>query len=368
MLAAVRRTLPDRLPWSPRIKMWYRAAQLDGSMPAKWQGLTQEQVERELRLINPAREGNIFRVRYDEEVSCRTYEEGGRQIEEIGTPVGTVKTVTQVTEELRRRGLPGRVESYPLQSPSDFRVWEYVVEHTFWDADYEAFTRYDEKVGGSGLPFVSVGDAPFHEFLLKLAGYGSAFYHLADYPREVEDLLGLMVEIQRERLWPIILESPAVFLQHGVHFSSQFTPPHYFRSYLLPYYQELIPLLHERGKYVSMHADNDTSQILELLMECGYDVLECFVTSPMVPLTLEDARRRLGNRVTIWGGLPSVLLSPSTPEEDFRDYVRKLTRVIAPGDAFILGVADNVMPDSLIDRVAWVSDYLEELGQLPFSG
>ena len=94
-------------------------------------------------------------------------------------------------------------------------------------------------------------------------------------------------------------------------------------------------------------------------------MVECFVTAPMVPLTLRDARQRLGTRVAIWGGIPSSLLSPSASENDFRRYVQELLDIIAPGDAFILGVADNVMPDSLIDRVAWVSEIIERRGSYP---
>jgi len=69
--------------------------------------------------------------------------------------------------------------------------------------------------------------------------------------------------------------------------------------------------------------------------------------------------------VIIWGGLPSLLFAPSVPEEEFRAEVNHVLDVVAPGDAFILGVADNVMPDSLIERVAWVSDLLEERGHYP---
>ncbi len=36
--------------------------------------------------------------------------------------------------------------------------------------------------------------------------------------------------------------------------------------------------------------------------------------------------------------------------------MRQLLGAISPEDAFILGVSDNVMPDSLIDRIAWISD------------
>ena len=35
-------------------------------------------------------------------------------------------------------------------------------------------------------------------------------------------------------------------------------------------------------------------------------------------------------------------------------------RVIVPGDDSILGVADKVMPDSLIERVDWVEELVGE--------
>ena len=94
-------------------------------------------------------------------------------------------------------------------------------------------------------------------------------------------------------------------------------------------------------------------------------MVECLVTEPMVPFSLEQARETWDTRVVIHGGLPSTLLSPSTSEDDFRAYVYRLFDIIAPGDAFILGVSDNVMPDSLIDRVAWVSEAVEERGWYP---
>ena len=128
-----------------------------------------------------------------------------------------------------------------------------------------------------------------------------------------------------------------------------------------------MPLMHAHGKAVAMHADNDTSLILDLLERAGYDMLECFVTAPMVPLTLARAREILGNRVILYGGLPSLTFSPSFDEQSFREYVYQMLDIIAPGDAFVLGVADNVMPDSLIERVAWASEVVQERGQYPIT-
>jgi hypothetical protein len=125
--------------------------------------------------------------------------------------------------------------------------------------------------------------------------------------------------------------------------------------------------MHEAGKFVAMHADADLSLILDLVKSTGWDMLECLVTAPMVPLTMAHARAALGTEVCLWGGLPSTLLSPNVSEDEFRSYVKELFRIIAPGLGFVLGVADNVMPDSLIDRVRWLSDYVREEGRYPIS-
>jgi hypothetical protein len=59
-----------------------------------------------------------------------------------------------------------------------------------------------------------------------------------------------------------------------------------------------------------------------------------------------------------------MLCDPVT-ESEFEACVRDLLRTIAPGDAFILGVADNVMPEAKIERIARVSEMVEEYGAYP---
>jgi hypothetical protein len=40
-------------------------------------------------------------------------------------------------------------------------------------------------------------------------------------------------------------------------------------------------------------------------------------------------------------------------------------RVVAPGDALILGVSDNVMPRAKIERVERITEMVQEFGQYP---
>jgi hypothetical protein len=366
LLAILDGRSPDRIPWIPRLLLWYNARTLSGTMPHEWEGLTLRQVEAALGVGTAARNGRVFETHLDGiEIIERI--EGERVITEYRTPVGDVRSVLRQTADLRAQGLPGRVEEHLLKQPADYAVWEWVVTHTRYEPTYDAYRTYDTEIGGDGLPMVSAGDVPLHEFLQHLAGYESGLYQLADYPREVEHLLMTMLEAQRDGLWPVLAESPARLLLHGVHLSSQFTPPRLFRQHITPYYLQFMPMMHQAGMHVAMHADNDTSAILELVEEAGWDMVECFVTAPMVPLTLARAREVWGHRVIIWGGIPSLMLSPSVPEADFKAYIHEVLEVIAPGDAFILGVADNVMPDSLIHRVAWVTQLLEERGGYPLT-
>jgi len=366
-LAILDHHTPDRIPWAPRLELWYEAHRRQNTLPERFAGMTLRQVEKAVGCATTGRFGTIFTVSYDPLVEKTVKFTGGKRVTTWHTPVGSVQQIEHYSEDLERQGLPGRVEEYPLKKAEDYRVWEYIVEHTRWAPDYDAFRTYDAGIGTDGLPMVNVGDVPFHSLILDLIGYDNAFYHLADYTAECEHLLEVMGEVERIRLWPVIAASPARLLLHGAHLSSQFTPPPLFRKYILPYYQEFIPLMHAVGKSVAMHADNDTSLIMTELEQAGWDMLECFVTAPMVPLTLEHAREVWGNRIILFGGLPSVMLSPHIREEEFRAYVAYILRAVAPGDAFILGVADNVMPDSLIERIEWISEYMDKHGAYPLS-
>jgi uroporphyrinogen-III decarboxylase len=170
-----------------------------------------------------------------------------------------------------------------------------------------------------------------------------------------------------EKIQQVVLESPAVLIQHGEHFDTNITTPQIFSEYMLPYFQPFIEKLHDAGKYVTCHADADTSNLLKLIIESGFDMAECFVTAPMVPLTLEDARKVLGDKVIIWGGIPSVILGDPITDKYFESYMMNVLRTIAPGDAFILGVADNVMAEAKLERIRFVSQLVEEFGAYPIN-
>ena len=56
---------PDHIPWIPRILLWYNARRLAGALPPKWENLSLREIEHDLRIGTPARDGRVFSVEYD---------------------------------------------------------------------------------------------------------------------------------------------------------------------------------------------------------------------------------------------------------------------------------------------------------------
>jgi hypothetical protein len=364
LLAVLGKSSPDRIPWIARLDLWYHARLAEGNLPARFQGKSLVEVGRLLRTGNPARDGRVFTTRH-EGLEVRTETLPGAIRQRFITPVGEVSFGHILTDKVSVTTDQGLPLEHPIQKVEDYKVLSYIAEHTFYDPCYEDYLAYERAVGDDGFPMVSCGDCPFHHFLLRLAGYNTAYFEMVDHPAEFEELMAVMTQVEQERLWPVVADSPARLILHGVHFDSQMTPPHMFRQYITPYYQAFSALLHARGKSLAWHADDDSRDILAEVKAAGFDMSECFCTAPMVEVTLEEARAAWGADVVVFGGVPSIILEPGFPEAEFEAYMRTLFRVIAPGDAFILGVADNVMPTSLIERVERISELVESHGTYP---
>jgi len=56
---------PDRIPWIPRLKIWYTARKKTGTMPTQWRDLSLREIERALGVGTPARDGRIYERKQD---------------------------------------------------------------------------------------------------------------------------------------------------------------------------------------------------------------------------------------------------------------------------------------------------------------
>ena len=63
LLAILDGKSPDRIPWIPRMEIWYLAQRLAGTLPAEYQDMRLGEIRRDLGIGNPARTGRVYSTR-----------------------------------------------------------------------------------------------------------------------------------------------------------------------------------------------------------------------------------------------------------------------------------------------------------------
>ena len=82
----------------------------------------------------------------------------------------------------------------------------------------------------------------------------------------------------------------------------------------------------------------------------------------MTRMSLAEIRTALGDRITIWGGIPSVLLCRhSCGDSDFREWMDNLIERYGHVSRFVLGVSDMVTADADWNRLEYITKKVVEL-------
>ena len=269
----------DRVPWVPRLLLWYEAARRRGTMPERFEGLSLREVERKVGVGTPARDGAVLSERMTGvEVTQDTV--GGESVTRYRTPVGTVETRERGSEVLDNAGITGRETESLVTSPEDYRVVQYMVEHTEVEPTYDAYLSYEEEIGEEGVPMVKLGDCPMGTVLKVYIGWGRAYLELADNPDAVERLWGAARELMRKKV-RLAAASPARLFLLGEHFHSQMTPPTLFTKYFLADCQDT--LIHIHGVLRTEHGCRPSSPTrIELAKR--HSLTDYFLHSPVFAL------------------------------------------------------------------------------------
>ncbi|NLX05330.1 MAG: hypothetical protein GXY33_09315 [Phycisphaerae bacterium] len=355
---------PEAIPAVLRIDKWYNACIHGTGLPDELSGMSIEQVEDHLGFARSARGAKVYDIRYRPPVERIERQEGDRVITEWRTASGNVRCVRSYGPGDREAGLSPTIVEYPIRTLDDYRVFAEIAEAAEFVPAYDTYRTYDAAIGPSGLPMVILGAIPFHELLIRWTGYERGYLDLFDRPDVVLEAVERANRAWR-RMWPIVAESPAELVMHGVNFDSMMTSPPVFREHFLPYLREFTAAMHTAGKKVAFHGDGDMSDLLDLVVEAGFDVADCLACAPMVRCTIAQARSAWRDKITIWGGIPSPMFEPSTPIEKLRDHLEMIYRQLAPGDRFMLGVADQIMPGASWQHVKLVSHWVREHRDYP---
>ena len=129
--------------------------------------------------------------------------------------------------------------------------------------------------------------------------------------------------------------------------------PRLYKEFFLPLVREQVDLVHSYDRLYWYFDDGKCAAYLPWLADCGVDMVETLPPPPMGDVILSDAKRTVGDRLCLCGGVDSVnVLSMGTPEQ-VREAVRQAILDAAPGGGFILGSSDGVRDTPLENMKAY---------------
>ena len=391
MLRAARGEWADRLPFAPRLDLWYNANVLRGSLPAKYRRdaplieiaddigfahhrvipefmrvrMVDERTDRGLGLYSL--DGFPYRVELTGvEREVRT--EGDAAYVTYRTPVGSVSCKLSYTEEMRQAGASiAWLDEPVIKDAKDYPVVGYIFRNARVIPDYDGYRAYQARVGDRSFAVgYGMGSAsPRHHMMKDLIEGTQFYYEMADHPKEMQQLSEDMTPFF-ESLVRVLADSPAEVVLMGANYDDTITYPPFFKEHILPWLQKWSEMLHAKGKLFLTHTDGENEGLLDLLPQCGIDVAESYCLVPMTKVSITAYKRAFGGKTTIFGGVPSVaLLEESMSDAGFEAHMQRTFDEIAPGDRFILGVSDMVPPDAKWERLLRIGEMVEQWGKLP---
>lgn len=381
ILAAIRGEIPDRMPWVPRLEFWYRAHLRKGTMPAELRGLGLSEIverlgvgyyasvpdftEREEETDMLDRGLGIFNLpvlpyRVVLEGADRRVTRSGRQIiTEYHTAAGSLRTAEIFTDEMLDAGASiSWMTEHAIQQPRDLETAAWIFSHLKVEPRPGACEARCRAVGDRGVAVAYViGTAcPVHHIMKELMPVEQFFYALHDCPEEIERLADAM-EPYYARMKQLAAESPAEVVLLGGNYDDSITYPRFFEKYILPPLRDYAETLHGKGKYLMTHTDGENRRLITLYPRAGFDIADSICPAPMTRMTLDEIRAALGDGITIWGGIPSVLLCrESASDTQFRRWIDNLIERYGHQSRFVLGVSDMVTADAAWDRLRYVTE------------
>jgi uroporphyrinogen-III decarboxylase len=365
----MRRQPIDRIPFIGRMDLWYSYHQNGGTLPPPYENASLWDMQRDLGIGIfgfGAWDVSFYRLVHHQ-VEVTTKVEHGETTVQYHTPHGTLTCRERMTEDLREAAGAGARVEFPFKNHHDYDALQFLVEHTEVVENFDAYDAFVNAIGTDGLALPFAGWLPAHQLMIRFMGYERFYYELHDHPNRVEALIGALTEQYREIL-ALAADCPAQAIEVGANYDEQMTPPRVFDRYFAPLYREARETLARDGKILVVHGDGEMRQLLERLMLCGVQVVEALTPKPMTSIDVAATRRLWGNRVVMWGGLASVILTETFSDEAFEQYLEDLFEAVAPGDGFVLGFGDNVPTDALFPRIQRVAEFWAERGGYPLPG
>jgi uroporphyrinogen-III decarboxylase len=214
-------------------------------------------------------------------------------------------------------------------------------------------------------PEVSVHGSLYspEDYLIDLMGADGAMIALLTEPEKCRALLDRFARAvaghAREQI-----AAGADALNVSAPWSGQnFISPGLYRELIAPAQAVLVQAARAGGVPSYCHTCGAIGDRLEMIIDVGFDGLECLDPPPLGNVELADAVRRIGHRAFVKGNIDPVhTLLQGTPTQVEADVIRRL-EIGMTARGFILSTACAVAPDTPAENLMLLRELVEKYGR-----
>ena len=368
----------DLLPWATRLDIWHTSRLRTGTLPAEMCCMDRREIHHYVKIgwqsyatlvttrlcgveMTIEFNGEVIHqeasptLRFPRPLNLVYSERPGETVFTFETPVGRARLRYRMIDELIQGAASPYLVEHILKDDDDLGVVKWILGHAEIEQSYGDFEASEAAIGDQGFTIGFIDRVPFQRLLLDFMGEEHMVYEMVDNPKGFQYLLDLLSEQGREML-DISLASPATMVEFGDNFDGAITSPRLFQEHCIPFLQDAADKIHAQGRFLGSHMDGNMKPLLHLIPECGIDVVESFSPAPLTRLTFEEAWQTWRGKVLIWGGIPSSIFESHVPEDKFIEWVKRMLAHIGDDGQVILGVGDQALGPTLIERVRRVSE------------
>ena len=349
---------PDLVPWFADLSNWFVAEKKTKFIPAGSYHISDEEIalHKSLDVGAYLNMGAFWKGMYtDDSVRETVGAEGDLFTWTIETPIGTIQEQRQWSPISYSWDITQRM----LQTPEDMAVLRHAFERKRFEPDYGRYAEMEEKLGGHGFIYASLGYCGIGFFISRFMGIMNTYYALADHREDVEKTFEV-INATRLRELEVMCDSPCPVIFFSDNLSASTIPPPIFEAYAAEFYTKMAEMAHAKGKFLSVHVDGTMGGLLPLLEACGVDCLDAVTPAPMGDLTPTEIREQAGNMV-LCGGI-SAIAWLSADDDAFERSVRAWLDLKPQSHRLILAPGDQVPPGTPIERIRCVRELVEQYG------
>lgn len=394
MIALLNGELPDRIPFAPRMDLWYVAAQATGRLPEEYREDSLEDICRKenwgiyrltgdyrfletktedwpftcLGIFSPPE--TVYDMSFDDSVNVQETLKDGVMDLVFETEKGDLHTILVLNNNMKKEGV-----TYPwikeklIKEDQDWERVALLFQGLKLTPRYDSFLAMEAFIGDHGLVVSQATDAasPVHIIQKNLIN-PTTFFTMYKEDRRRIDELAESTSLFFDQVIEIYKNFPGLAFAWGCNYDRTITFPPYFEKDILPWHLKVKETFQPLGKKIFTHVDGENSGLMDLINRSGVDACESLCPYPITRLKLHEYREKWLDKVIV-GGIPAEYLIPgSASEQKMFDYLDYTFKAMAPGHRFIPGISDAVSPLSDFERIRKMGRYFEEKGSLPLNG